>query len=703
MSAGRGAAASAAGYDAGSGAHAPEAGSAASEASVALLCELVRRGLTDIVLSPGSRSQALALTAEALERAGIVRLHVRIDERVAGFTALGIGREARVHGDPRPAAVICTSGTAVANLLPAVLEAHHAGVPLLLLTADRPPELRGVGANQTTRQPGIFGSAVRWATDAPVPEGFAGSPAAPAVRTTAEISADTPGGGADTPGGGENSRSYAQTDAESEASPAAETSIGADADAEADAERAAERETFREIAAQAWEASLGVGTHAPGPVHVNLPVREPLAGALSPEALADLASLAPDDALDLGIDRGDSELPDEQDEPDTGDADDEPDASATADSFGALYQGGGGIGEADVAPEIHPATHVLERGPRTIVVAGADAGPDAERLSWTGGWPLVAEIVSGSRFGRYLVHGYRALLRDPDLGGAVERVVVYGRPTLSREVTALLSRDDVEVIAVNGPGERINLNGQTATVPTVSVEPGPTDRGWLGAWMSASRAPESDLPAPDLDGLASTDPHTRRTALEGEIAVARRPIDRAGLVDAVWRATWPHDRLVFGSSRLVRVADELLAGKNVPVHANRGVAGIDGTIATATGIAIASQAGGRPGVTRVVLGDLALLHDVGAMLLPAAETEPRLQVICGNDGGGSIFDSLEVAQIADADALTRVQFTPQHVRLAELARAYGWEYHLATTRAALDQVLLAPAGGRTLIEVPLAR
>lgn len=703
MSAGRDAAASAAGYDAGSGAHAPEAGSAASEASVALLCELVRRGLTDIVLSPGSRSQALALTAEALERAGIVRLHVRIDERVAGFTALGIGREARVHGDPRPAAVICTSGTAVANLLPAVLEAHHAGVPLLLLTADRPPELRGVGANQTTRQPGIFGSAVRWATDAPVPEGFAGSPAAPAVRTTAEISADTPGGGADTPGGGENSRSYAQTDAESEASPAAETSIGADADAEADAERAAERETFREIAAQAWEASLGVGTHAPGPVHVNLPVREPLAGALSPEALADLASLAPDDALDLGIDRGDSELPDEQDEPDTGDADDEPDASATADSFGALYQGGGGIGEADVAPEIDPAAHVLERGPRTIVVAGADAGPDAERLSWTGGWPLVAEIVSGSRFGRYLVHGYRALLRDPDLGGAVERVVVYGRPTLSREVTALLSRDDVEVIAVNGPGERINLNGQTATVPTVSVEPGPADRGWLGAWMSVSRAPESDLPAPDLDGLASTDPHTRRTALEGEVAVARRPIDRAGLVDAVWRATWPHDRLVFGSSRLVRVADELLAGKNVPVHANRGVAGIDGTIATATGIAIASQAGGRPGVTRVVLGDLALLHDVGAMLLPAAETEPRLQVICGNDGGGSIFDSLEVAQIADADALTRVQFTPQHVRLAELARAYGWEYHLATTRAALDQVLLAPAGGRTLIEVPLAR
>ena len=123
----------------------------------------------------------------------------------------------------------------------------------------------------------------------------------------------------------------------------------------------------------------------------------------------------------------------------------------------------------------------------------------------------------------------------------------------------------------------------------------------------------------------------------------RRPLDRELLVDAVWRATWPHDRLVFGSSRLVRVADAVLGGKKVPVHANRGLAGIDGTIATATGIALASQAGGAPGVTRVLLGDLAFLHDVGALLLPPDEDEPRLQVIVGNDGGGTIFDGLEVA------------------------------------------------------------
>jgi 2-succinyl-5-enolpyruvyl-6-hydroxy-3-cyclohexene-1-carboxylate synthase len=160
---------------------------------------------------------------------------------------------------------------------------------------------------------------------------------------------------------------------------------------------------------------------------------------------------------------------------------------------------------------------------------------------------------------------------------------------------------------------------------------------------------------------------------------------------------------VFGSSRLVRVADDLLGGKKVPVHSNRGLAGIDGTVAAATGIALASQADGRPGVTRVLLGDLALLHDVGALLLPPGEDEPRLQIVVGNDGGGTIFDGLEVAAVAPADAMDRVLLTPHTVRLEHLALAYGWEYKRVTTRAALDQALTSPAGGRQLIEVPLER
>ncbi|MFG6475273.1 2-succinyl-5-enolpyruvyl-6-hydroxy-3-cyclohexene-1-carboxylic-acid synthase [Microbacterium sp. P06] len=584
------------------------AASPATDAAAALLGALVAGGVEHIVLSPGSRSQALALVAAELERAGLVRLHVRIDERVAGFTALGIGRETR-----SPAAVICTSGTAVANLLPAALEAHHSGVPLLLLTADRPPELRGVGANQTTRQPGMFAQAVRLELDAPVPE---------------------------------------ETD---------------------DIGEGAQTRMLRDLAVEALAAARGDGRPA-GPVHLNLPYREPLGGTVPAWLAAPAAPVTPGDVSDV------------------------PDTS------GALYQGGGGIGDADAAPAVD-ATVRLARGLRTIVVAGADAGPAAEDLAHLGGWPLVAEIVSGARFGRHLVHGYRALLRDPALGGAIERVVVFGHPTLSREVTQLLSRVDVEVVALRGPGEPLNLNGTTTTVDAVTVAAGEPDREWLGGWMRASRDAAVDLSplAPDADGLASAVPRERLDALATEVAALRAPLDRTALVDAVWRATWPHDRLVFGSSRLVRVADTVLGGKKVPVHSNRGLAGIDGTIATATGVALASQIDGHPGVTRVLLGDLALLHDVGALLSPPGETEPRLQIIVGNDGGGTIFDGLEVAAVAETSTMDRVLYTPQSVRFEQLALAYGWEYHRVTTRSALDQLLTAPAAARQLIEIPLPR
>ncbi|MFV4914698.1 2-succinyl-5-enolpyruvyl-6-hydroxy-3-cyclohexene-1-carboxylic-acid synthase, partial [Microbacterium lacticum] len=590
-----------------------------TDAAAALLGRLVELGVRHIVVSPGSRSQALALVAAELEARGAASVHVRIDERVAGFTALGIGRESGM-----PAVVLCTSGTAVANLLPAALEAHHAGVPLLLLTADRPPELRGVGANQTTRQPGMFAPSVRFETDLPVPD---------------EV---------DEEGTGEQSA------------------------------------MLRRVADEAMAAALGAGTRQAGPVHLNLPYREPLAGELPgwlgmPTVELAAAAPGPDDA---------------------------PAAPAPEQGpSGALYQGGGGIGESDRPsdPDVDP--HVLERGPRTIVVAGADAGAGAEALAHAGGWPLVAEIVSGARFGRNLVHGYRTLLADPELGGRVERVIVFGHPTLSREATALLSRPDVEVFAVRGPGEPLNLNDATTAVDAVIAAIGDQDREWFGAWMRASRAAAVDLTpaAPDADALASTVPSERLGALAAELDVLRAPIDRAALVDAVWRATWPHDRLLFASSRLVRVADQLLAGKKVPVHANRGLAGIDGTIATGLGIALTSQAAGGPGLTRVVIGDLALLHDVGALLLPAGEQEPRIQVIVGNDGGGTIFDGLEVAQTASAAAMDRVLYTPQDVRVDLLAAAYGWEYVRATTRTELDQALVAPVTGRQLIEVALAR
>ncbi|WP_426321412.1 2-succinyl-5-enolpyruvyl-6-hydroxy-3-cyclohexene-1-carboxylic-acid synthase [Microbacterium sp. E-13] len=592
----------------------------ATDAAAALLCRLVELGVRHVVLSPGSRSQALALVAAELERRGAIGLHVRIDERVAGFTALGIGRETRM-----PAAVVCTSGTAVANLLPAALEAHHAGVPLLLLTADRPPELRGVGANQTTRQPGMFAPTVRFEADVPVPEHI---------------------------------------------------------DPDGTHEQSA---MLRLLAEEAVAAALGAGTRSPGPVHLNLPYREPLSAALPSwmgVPAAELQTAADEDP------DGPPAEPANEDE-----------------ASGALYQGGGGIGESDVPAEPEDAPLVLERGPLTVVLAGADAGADAEELAHVGAWPLIAEIVSGARYGRHLVHGYRELLRDPRLGGRIERVVVFGHPTLSREAAALLSDPDVEIVAVRGPGEPLNLNGATLAADRIAVATGDPDRAWLGEWLQASRAASVDLtpPAPDADGLSSAVPGERLGAIAAELGVIRAPVDRAALVDAVWRATWPHDRLVFGSSRLVRVADQVLPGKKVPVHANRGLAGIDGTVATATGIALASQATGNAGVTRVILGDLALLHDAGALLLPPQEARPRIQLIVGNDGGGTIFDGLEVAAVAGADIMDRVLYTPQAVQLEQLASAYGWEYRRVTTRSALDQALTSPVGGPQLIEVPLGR
>ncbi|WP_372967475.1 2-succinyl-5-enolpyruvyl-6-hydroxy-3-cyclohexene-1-carboxylic-acid synthase [Microbacterium sp.] len=551
--------------------------SPATDAAASLIADLIGHGVRDLVLSPGSRSQALALAAVHAANEGALRLHVRIDERVAGFTALGLSRETGV-----PAAVLCTSGTAAANLLPAAMEAFHSGVPLLLLTADRPPELRGVGANQATSQPGMFALWVREQIDAPVPGEGDWSGLAARVVSVAR--------GADAPHG-----------------------------------------------------LAGVQ----GPVHLNLPSREPLSGDLP------VLPLVPG----------------------------EPPSRSLAEPL------------------------VLSRGPRTVVIAGADAGADAEEIAHAGSWPLIAEIVSGARFGRRIVHGYRALLADDELGGRIERAVVLGHPTLSREVARLLARTDVDVIALRRGGEDLNLNGRTTATASVSVAPGPADREWLSAWMAASAAQVVDLSerAPDTDGLSSTDVTARRHAVKAELEAVRRPLDRALLVDAVWRATWPHDRLVFGSSRLVRVADALLGGKKVPVHANRGLAGIDGTIATATGIALASQAGGAPGVTRVLLGDLAFLHDIGALLLPPDEAEPRLQVVVGNDGGGTIFDGLEVGETAARADLDRAFYTPHTVRLEQLALAYGWEYHRVTTRTALDQVLTTPAAGRQLIEVPLDR
>lgn len=544
----------------------------------------MRLGVSDVVVCPGSRSQALSLAAAALERAGSIRLHVRIDERVAGFLALGLAVESGV-----PAAVIVTSGTAVANLHPAVLEANHSGVPLLLLTADRPDELRGIRSNQTTHQAGIFREAVRFSRDVPAPMGAAGD------------------------------------------------ATGA-----------------RRLAKLAVDAAVGVGAAGPGPVHLNLALREPLSTPLG------------------ALDRVESSGP-----------------------------------PAAGSPRITRPGILLERGKRTIVIAGHGAGPVAEALAHAGGWPLLAEVSSGARFGRNLVVAYRELLSDPDFGGRVERAVVFGHPTLSRQVPALLARNGVEVIVVAPTGDEVYNPGRRAAhvVGAANVVDGVVDRAWISSWVQASRvlsdAKSPDV-APDLEAAHSADPATRLGYVRGEFEAIRAPVDRRMLALAVWGATWPHDRLVLGASRLIRDVDAAVPGKKIHVHSNRGLAGIDGTVSTALGIALASQVDSA-GITRVLLGDLTLLHDAGALLGGMGEPMPRIQVIVGNDGGGTIFDGLEVAESTERADFDRVLYTPQQVDLAALAAAYGWTYLKVTTRGELDQALTAPVASGVLIDVPLER
>ncbi len=548
----------------------PRVESPATTFSVALLEEFVRLGVRDIVLGPGSRSQALALAAAEFERVGLLRLKVRIDERVGGFLALGIAVETG-----RPVILVTTSGTAVANLHPAVLEAHHSGVPLIVITADRPEMLRGVGSNQTTQQPGIFSTAVRRSWDVAAPTGAAG---------------------------------------------------------ERDAAVALAREAFAETS---------------GPVHLNLAFGEPLS---SPFTLADTPSMV------------------------------EP------------------VSSVDPVP-LDPRSLELGARPGTVVVAGTGAGPRAEEVARELGAPLLAEIASGAHFGPNLVVAYRELLAAANFGDRVQRVIVFGHPTLSREVPALIQRSGVETIVVRhasaddfNPGRRV-----AAFADSVRVVGEPEARAWSGRWVAASRAliePGGTDTAPDIDADAGA----HATA---ELAAVRAPVTRRSLVEAVWRATWPHDRLVLGASRLIREADKVLTGKKVHVHANRGLAGIDGTMSTAIGIALASQAASATGTTRVLVGDLTFLHDVGALLFGVGEVRPRIQVIVGNDSGGTIFDGLEVAQTAGS-AYDRVLLAPQQVSIRPLAEAYGWDYVRVDTRGGLDQALTASANP-VIIEVPLER
>jgi 2-succinyl-5-enolpyruvyl-6-hydroxy-3-cyclohexene-1-carboxylate synthase len=344
---------------------------------------------------------------------------------------------------------------------------------------------------------------------------------------------------------------------------------------------------------------------------------------------------------------------------------------------------------------------VLEPGPRTVVVAGDDAGPPARILAERHGWPLFAEPTSGSRTGENAIRTYRLLLGDPDLAGRIERVVVCGHPTLSRPVTRLISSPDVEVVAVRNatgftdPGHRVS---RVLDWP-VHVEGGP--RGGPGDDTGDGTGDA----APDGSWLAEWKERDARRGRELDALLAGRdgltPHQVAGAVAA---ALPPEGLLFVGASNPVRDLDLMVpryrVGDRRLVIGNRGLAGIDGCVSTAVGAAL-----GRPRSSRAfaLLGDVTFLHDANGLVLGPDEPRPDLTIVVVNDDGGSIFALLEQGDPAYGDSYERLFGTPHHVDLAALCAATRTPHWRVDSLPELQQALASPNGGIEVVEAVVGR
>ncbi|MDP9411675.1 MAG: 2-succinyl-5-enolpyruvyl-6-hydroxy-3-cyclohexene-1-carboxylic-acid synthase [Actinomycetota bacterium] len=542
--------------------------------------ELVRCGVDFFSVAPGSRSTPLVAALAENKRA---RKLVHFDERGTAFGALGY---ARATG--RPAAWITTSGTAVANGLPAVVEAATDGVPMILLTADRPPELRQTGANQTIDQPEIFGDFVRWRFDLPAP-GLEIDPAM--VLTTVD------------------------------------------------------------------QAAYRASRAPSGPVHLNLMFREPF-------------------------------LPEDEDEP--------PSGPASWLKGSVPYTRYAATGPAVDGTEIEGLGNALRAVERGLVVAGRlasrEQGEAVLRLAGSLGWPVLPDVGSQVRLGadsEGFVAYYDALLADETFAGAhaPEAVLHVGGRSLSKRLEQFLSRsrpDPYVVVRENpfrlDPHHRVTHSVEADVVSFCAALAGAVgthtplkeDPSWTAAWSGAS-----EMAGRRMDELlyGAEEP--------SEPLVAR----------LVSRNIPPDHGLVVASSMPIRDLDTYAAtdGPPVPVAANRGASGIDGTVATAAGFA---RGLGRP--VTLLIGDLALLHDLNSL---AMLRDLRVVVVAINNDGGGIFSFLPVAR--HEEFFEPYFGTPQGVGFEPAAAMFGLDYERPhSTKELLEAYRAACAReGSTLIEV----
>ena len=519
--------------------------------------ELVRGGVRDVVLCPGSRNAPLAFALHDADRAGRIRLHVRIDERTAGYLAIGLA-----VAEGAPVCVAMTSGTAVANLGPAVVEANYARVPLIVLSANRPYELLGTGANQTMEQLGYFGTQVR-----------------------------------------EN------------------ISLGL---AEASPERMNEfNAQWRSATCRVLVAATGSRTANAGPVQFDIPLREPL-------------------------------VPDRDQDPST--------------SY-APQGRPGGKPWTYTPPVTFDQPLDIDLTPDTVVIAGHGAGvhPNLAAL------PTVAEPTAPPA--ENPLHPMALPLLRP------QQVIMLGRPTLHRPVSALLADSSVPVFALTTGPRWPDVSGNSQATGTRAVTNGEPNPAWLRR-CAAVNGQANDAVRGQLEA------HPLTTGLHVAASVA----------DALREG----DQLVLGASNPVR--DVALVGLNargITVRSNRGVAGIDGTVSTAIGAALAhDRTGGR---TVALIGDLTFVHDSSGLLIGPTEPSPRhLTIVVSNDNGGGIFELLEQGDPRFSDVSSRIFGTPHDVDVGALCRAY----HVESRQIEVDDMAGAldePFDGMRVLEVKADR
>jgi 2-succinyl-5-enolpyruvyl-6-hydroxy-3-cyclohexene-1-carboxylate synthase len=520
-------------------------------AAAHLFDELAASGLRHVALAPGSRSSPLALAA-ALHPG--LRTWVHADERSAAFFALGVGK-----ATGSPAAFVCTSGTAAANAHPAVLESAASLTPLLLLTADRPPEARHAGSPQTVDQVNLYGRAARWFLDLPPP-------------------GEAP-----------------------------------------DSER-----TCRSAAA--WAAARALGP-LPGPVHLNLPFREPLVPA------------------------------------------DEAAVTATLETVYARRRTGPRVGLPRQMPDgdaLDRAAAALASSARPVVVAGPGAAatlPEAAAIGALAnalGAPLLADVASGLRFGPTAaeVSGrYDAYLRSPRFARVRADVILRfgGAPT--SKVLAQYANAAATTLLVQTHAERrdpdlaADLVITGAAVPVCEVLAAAVSPV-AGAWKARFEAAEECIAAVFEKALRAPGGPGEGTAVAG--AFAALPAGAAA---------------VLSNSMPVRDADAFAAPRPEPLRVvvNRGANGVDGITSTAAGVAAALET-----PTLAVIGDLAFLHDLGGLLVASRRALPLVLLLIDNDGGG-IFSFLPVAGIGPT--LFEPLFgTPHGLDLAHAGALFGWEW-----------------------------